>query len=200
MRKLGSLLLVGFVFLLMQPAAQADTTAIALTSYTNYTNGQWTLGFTFSPVANIDVTSLGSYFPGGATDVHGVTLWDTLGNVLATTTVTGTGVEGFDFTAISPLVLLGGVTYVVGANTLNDNYADGNAAWTVDAGINYITHVETTCAGVTPCFPGAAGTNTFGDFGANFQFTQAQVPEPASIMLLGTGLLALGGRFRRKKT
>ena len=154
-------------------------------------------GFTFSPVANINVTSLGSYFPALAIDVHGVTLWDTLGNVLATTTVTGTGAEGFGFTAISPLLLLGGVTYVVGANTLTDYYANIDATWTVGTGINYIAHVETPCTGVTPCFPGNA-YNTFGDFGANFQFTQ--VPEPASIMLLGTGLLALGGRFRRKKT
>jgi hypothetical protein len=149
------------------------------------------LGFEFSPTTNIDVTSLGSFFPAGATDVHGASIWNATGTVLATTTITGTSTEGFDFAPITPLLLTAGTDYVVGTTTLTDLYADQATTFTVAAGINYIGHVETLCAGVTPCFPGTTITPGLNDFGANFEFTPA-IPEPASIMLFGTGLLALG--------
>jgi len=40
----------------------------------------------------------------------------------------------------------------------------------------------------------------YGDFFTTPVTASVQAPEPGSIMLLGTGLLALGGTFRRKKT
>src|SRR5271157_4601731 len=92
--------LAAFSLLLMLPTARADTPAITLISYTDFTNGGWTLGFEFSPITNIYVTSLGSFFPSGATDVHDSTLYDMSGDVLATAAVTGTGTEGFAYTAI----------------------------------------------------------------------------------------------------
>lgn len=201
MRKLATLMLVGFAYLAMLPVAQADQTAVTLTSYSDFTNGSWSLGFAFDPTVNIYVTSLGSFFPGGATDVHGVSLWDTSANLLATTDVTGTGTEGFDYTAIAPLELLAGTEYVVSATTLSDDYADCNgpagcAAGFTDPDIGFLGHVETPCGGVAPCFPGT-GANGFGDFGANFTFT-ATAPEPSSLLLLGTGLLGLVGVGRRK--
>jgi len=198
MFKTSTLMLVAFIALLALPAARADSTAITLTSYGDFTNGAWTLGFEFSPVANIDVTTLGSFFPTGATDVHGVTLWNAAETVLATTTVTGNGTEGFDYKAITPVLLLAGQDYFVGANTLADAYADNGATWTTNAGLNYIGHAEVLCGGVTPCFPTnfSAGTG-FGDFGANFQFAPA-VPEPSSVFLLATVALGLGLRAKRK--
>jgi len=190
MRKIQTIAMLACLCLLALPAAHADTAAITLTSFTDFTNGQWTLGFEFSPTTNINVTSLGSFFPTGANDTHGVTIWNTSGTVLATATVTGNGTQGFDYTTISPLLLTAGTDYVIGANTLNDDYADNGATWTVASGINYIQHVETTCSGVTPCFPGTAGTTSFGDFGANFTFTPA--PEPGSVALLFTILAGFG--------
>jgi Domain of unknown function (DUF4082)/PEP-CTERM motif len=198
MIKVGTRLLVGMMLVFFLSATgRADSTAITLTSYSNFTNGPWTLGFEFSPTANVNVTALGSYFPTGATDVHGVTIWDTSGNPLATTTVTGTGTEGFDFTTISSLLLLAGTNYIIGATTLADNYAfTGPPTFTVDPGINYLGHYEISCAGVTPCFP--LPDTSFNDFGANFQFAPA-VPEPSSIILVMGGILVFGLFWRLKK-
>jgi len=191
--------LYSLAIVLMMSAAAHATTAITLTGYTDFSNGsQYTLGFEFSPVGNIDVTSLGSFFPEGADDTHGVTLWDTSGDVLATTTVTGNGSEGFLFSAITPLLLTGGTDYVIGATTLTDDYADQDATFTADPGITYLGHQETVCTGVTPCFPGTGGGFDFDDFGANFQFTSA-VPEPGSGKLGLSGLAAFGLLYLLRK-
>ena len=196
MHKAATVLAVGFLLLLMLPAAQAGTVAISMASYTDFTNGSWTLGFEFEPTTDIFVTSLGSFFPSDADDVHGVTLWNTSATALATTTVTGTGTAGFDYTAITPVELFAGQMYVIGANTLSDDYAI-DPTFTTAAAIDYLGHVETMCSGVTPCFPGTS-LEASSDFGANFTFTTA-TPEPASAALVGTLLALLAfHRFRRK--
>lgn len=170
-------------------------TAINLTSYTDFSNGQWVLGFEFSPVNNITVTQLGSFFPTGAVDQHSVGLWNTAQVELASATVTGTGTEGFDYTAITPQVLTAGTDYVIGATTLSDSYADNTATWTVNPGINYVEHLEIGSA--TLAYPVNPSTS-FGDFGANFQFTV--VPEPGIMTLLTAGGLVGLGLFRRFKS
>ena len=126
-------------------------------------------------------------------------MWDSGQNVLATATVTGSGsaVDGFQYAGIIPLSLTAGQTYVIGANTQNDNYADEGATFTTDPEITYLEHMEVSCSGVTPCYPTNAYTD-LEDFGANFQF-HAGVPEPASMALVGLGLLAIGAWVRRKK-
>ncbi len=198
MHKVSMLLMT--VFLMTLPAAQAaPVPAVTLTSYTDFTDGAWTLGFEFDPTANILVTSLGSFFPTGAVDIHGVTLWNASATVLATTTVTGTGTEGFDYTAITPVLLLAGQDYVIGANTLSDDYAL-TGTFSTAAMIGYLGHVETSCAGVTPCYPGTNTISGLNDFGANFTFTSS-VPEPASATLVGAVLALLAfRRFRRNSS
>ncbi len=178
--------------------AKADT-AVTLGSYFDYTNGSWTLGFEFSPKTNIQVTSLGSFFPAGATDVHGVSLWDTNQNLLATTFVTGTGTEGFAYSPIAPVTLTAGQDYVVGATTLSDAYAIASGPFTVAPGITYIEHAEVATAGVVPQYP-TNFYNNFDDFGANFQFNPGTVvPEPSSLTLLGIGAFGLLGYVRRRR-
>jgi hypothetical protein len=185
------------MFLLMATGASHANVAITFTSHSNFNNGnEYTLGFEFSPNETISVTDLGSYFPSGATDAHGVTVFDTSGVILASTTVTGTGTEGFDFTPIAPLTLTAGTDYIIGANTVADDWAYP-VTFTVDSAINYIGHVETSRGGVTPCFPGpAAGLPD--DFGANFKFSVVPEPSTWAMMLLGFAGLGYAG-YRRSR-
>ena len=201
-RSVSTIALAGCLASGLFSAPAHAATAITLTAYTDFTNNNWSLGFEFSPTANIDVTALGSFFPTGVTDTHGVSLWTNGGGtLLATTTVAGNGTEGFQFAAITPVPLSAGVDYVVSATTLHDLYA-GNPTFTVDADINYIQHQEIECAGVTPvCYPTTLRQG-LDDFGANFQFAAVSaVPLPAALPLFATGLGALGllGWRRKKK-
>src|SRR5579871_5116308 len=92
---LASILIVSVPYAGAQTYTGAPTEAVNLGPFGTGavaigTNGfSYTLGFTFSPTTNIDVTSLGGFF------ADGVTLWDSSQNVLATTTVTGSGTAGF---------------------------------------------------------------------------------------------------------
>ncbi len=192
MRKIAFILVA--VILVLPSVLWADT-AITLTNYANYNNNTWTLGFEFTPTQNIYVTALGSYFPQGATTIHNAAIWTTGGSLLAYADVVGTGTEGFAYTGITPLALLAGTTYVVGANTLTDDYADIGATWTVGPYLTYVDHVEIVCGTAAACFPTHHYTD-FGDFGANFQYNA--VPEPGSMLLLGSGLFGLAGAIRRK--
>jgi len=196
LRKVATAVVFGIAFLLMLPTAQAGQ-AITMSSYTLFTDGAWTEGWLFSPNENIWVTALGTFFPAGSTTTQGVTLWDSLGDVLATTTVTGPGSvsDGFDFTGITPLELFAGTDYVVGATTQSDDYAI-DTTFTVDPAIDYISHEFTGCSGETPCFPGTGLIEDDDNFGANFEFT---VPEPTCLLMLGTGLLGLFGASRRRR-
>ncbi len=192
--KKSALVLIAMIVIL--PTALRADTAITLTSYGNFNNNTWTLGFLFTPTVDLNVTALGSYFPGGATTVHNAGIWDTAGNLIVGADVTGTGVEGFQFAAITPLILFAGTQYVVGANTLGDNYADIGATFTTGGFFSYDGHVETICGTAAACFPGLNVITYFDDFGANFQY--APVPEPGSMVLLGSGLLGVAGAIRRK--
>jgi hypothetical protein len=181
---------------LASSASYANVVAVTVPSYTNFANGAWTLGFEFSPTVNIDVTALGSYFPSGATDTHGVSIWDASGNVLATATVNGNGTEGFDFTSMS-LALTGGVDNFVGGTTLADNYAIGTPV--VNPLITYLGHFEVSTPGVTPGFPTNGPILGFDDFGGNFTFNA--VPEPGTWAMILQGFVGLGlmyGRTGRK--
>jgi WD40 repeat protein len=173
----------------------ADSTAITLNSYTLFRNDAWTLGFEFSPKVDITVSALGIFFPAGAADTNGVSLWDaTSQNLLASTTVTGTGAstDGFLYSAIAPLQLLAGVTYVVGSTNQNDQYADNTVTLTADPNINYIQERFVLTSGNVPQFPNLNDPNN--PLGANFQFA---VPEPSIVMLLGMSCLSMLGLLRK---
>jgi hypothetical protein len=176
-------------------AVRADTAIQLGSGYSNFTNGNWTLGFQFTPTANLTVTSLGDYFQAGVTNTQAVGLWTLAGAELATASVTGSGAaaDSFQFTAITPVVLLAGQTYVVGGTTGSDNYAGFDIAnFVVAPVIGYGGHRESYGAALQ--YPANYYGGSFADFGGDFQFTA--VPEPAAwaMMLVGVGFL--GGAMR----
>ena len=131
----------------------------------------YTEGFTFSPKTDINVTSLGSVFPDGSNNVHGVTIWDGSQNILASTTVTGSGGDrGFVFSSITPVILTANSTYVIGSTTSTDGVAIDFPV--IDGEINYLAEAEENGPdppGTTPVYPDQsyAGSNSYS---ANFQF------------------------------
>jgi hypothetical protein len=163
------------------------------------------IGWQFSVNAPITVDGLGMFdavVPGLA-GTHEVGLWDNSGTLLASTTVTNasTPVASADavagrwlFENIAPLALTPG-TYVVGLH-------DGTA---VDFNLDNPTF--TTAPQITFLAPRLTLSTTFGEpvgpgavpvFGANIRI-QSPVPEPASMVLLGSGLGTLLLRRRRAK-
>jgi Domain of unknown function (DUF4082)/PEP-CTERM motif len=185
-------------------SAHADTAIQLGAGYSNGTDGNWTLGFEFTPTSNLNVTSLGDYFESGVTNNESVGLWTLDGTQLATASITGSGApaDSFQFTAITPVELSAGQTYIVGGTTGSDNYAGfdlGNFA--VAPVIGYDGHLESYGAALQvpmTYYPGATA-DSFADFGGDFQFTASGVPEPAAwaMMLLGLGGLGVAMRSRR---
>jgi len=194
------------VFALVMPIAHADDSAITLTNWEDFTSASFSLGFTFSPTVSIDVTSLGSFFPADATDQHGVSLWDSSQNLLASATITGDdgATDDFQFAPIASIELLAGQTYTVSGFTSGDDYAIANNGsdgtpgdgFNVGPDIAYMDHVEIACNGPGACFPTTDYGQSFADFGANFTYTTT--PEPSTFLMLGSGLVGLAGLVRRK--
>jgi hypothetical protein len=109
-------------------------------------------------------------------------------------------------TLLEPLVLLSGVSYVVVANNRGDLY-NGEPGFTVNPLIDHTGYEYCATFFLTTCDPDApefhSGTDTV--WMANFTAEAIgpggpdPVPEPASLILLGTGLAATYARARRAK-
>jgi MYXO-CTERM domain-containing protein len=183
----------------LAPFAAQASTAIALgTGGSDTSHGtNYTLGFIFSPDADITVTSLGDFFPAASTTMQSVGLWSLFGTLLATATVTGPGAssDGFDFTAITPVMLTPGNDYVVGATAQSDDYVLYNSGgFVIGPQIDYLFHVESRGSGLV--LPQMEYTS-FNDFGGNFQYSATPEPAAWTMMLIGVG--ALGALFRARR-
>ena len=165
------------------------------------------LGWTFQPLTDIDVTALGAFdyvVPG--TGVLDVGLWDSTGTLLASGTIsaTSTSINQSLYQSITPVMLTAGQTYylaayspsgsfsfyVVGPDngpnggnaTMSPEIQLGAAAYTPDAGFAFPSTTE-----------GSSGDAVIAP---NFQFEV--VPEPSTFCLLGGGLIILMAMRRRQ--
>ena len=191
-----------------------DGPAVSFTGVTdNFTNGNWSLGWQFSTNVSIDVTALGYYnasltggdssFQNGTCNCGEVGIYDSAGNLLASTTVTSADpvVGFFNYATIPTLVLAAGQTYYVAAETGTSDYTYFTTGFGVSSDINFIQ--DEYVAGASLAFPTSSddyAANQGGAwFGPNFQETAAGTPEPASLFLSGTALMALAVIVYKRK-
>jgi hypothetical protein len=171
-----------------------------------FTNGNWTFGEVFVPEVNITVDFLGYYAPNGLGNFlsdHPVGMFDTNGNLLASTDINNSSVSSvghFAFNAVTPIVLLAGHTYVVEGVSNADNYTWNDVGFSVFAPVTVLGNNWVFNGGLTFNGTGLINDVTDGYWGPDFGFSGTVVPEPGSLMLLGSGIVGLAGVLRRKLT
>jgi hypothetical protein len=168
-------------------------------------NPPFTLGWDFTANDAITVDALGVFDSGqvGLTDSYEVGLWDSAGDLLAETTVSsGTAdplVNQWRYAAITPVTLVTGDTYYLGALylTSDDNLIfPGVDSGTVTTTTN-ITFGQATYAGGSSLSDPTTGFPTAGPgfFGPNIAIAGGipeGVPEPATWAMMLLGFAGLG--------
>ena len=178
-------------------------------------NGPFTLGWSFNVTGNgIFVTDLAVYDQLGAPllDTHEVGIWDAAGVLVDSVVIpAGGGILEIDqggaqtWRDLPAPVFLAPGTYTIGAtwnNVLDPMIFPGTLAGEGLANFNgpnvMLIQNEYIAGGF------AEPINTTGDnmsyFGPNFEVQSRVVPEPGTLMMLGTGVLGLAGALRRKIT
>jgi len=164
------------------------------------------LGDVFVANANETVTALGAYANIAYTTDEDVALYDASGNMLTSTNINPsllTPVNGYYWGAAATQ-LYAGQTYTVvvftngsmpGWGYSNTGPTDGWATFLYD---DYILAAGLPATWQNPTTPGIDGSAYYG---ADILATASETPEPKSLFLLGSGLVAMAGflRFRLRK-
>jgi PEP-CTERM motif len=188
-------------------AARASTLGLDISAAQPFTVGIFNnIGWEFDVTGTLVVDGLGVFDFGanGLSESHQVGIWNNVGTLIVSTTVTGasTLVASADpdgdwrFASVAP-TLLGPGRYVIGA-FYGDGSADevaANATILAIPGIGFVASRATNAAAFGE--PGAYGLVEPGVFGPTLSVSS--VPEPATLLFVGSGLVAGARRLRRRK-
>lgn len=160
----------------------------------------FTLGFDFSLSSARTLNALG-YTTVGFTADQSVGLWDSVGNLLVSTTVTpGDLQQGFfRWSNVSPL-LLGPGQYTIGGTYNGGPFASSASNVVYSPGYTWLTDRQELGAGLNR--PTSSTGGTYGTQGipqVNLSFDGAVVPEPSVWAFLILGFGAIGATMRRTR-
>ena len=182
---------------------------------TNYNNGAWSLGWSFNVLNPFTVSQLGFYddLTNGLTESHEVGLWDPFGSLIASATVpagTGSTLMGFfRMVNIAPITLAVGSDYRIAATTGGENYTYSPLNFSTYADLQFVRSQYIRSSTLRYPTNSDAG---IAYFGANLgigevatlqeipdEILTSTVPEPMSVLLVGTGLLGVAFVRRKKR-
>ncbi len=207
-RKLSGLLTLA-VLLSLSVAAYAGVPPAAwgiASPATDFTNNNWTFGNEFTVGSSpITVTDLGYFYDPNFSwnSTHQVAIFNANGMVVAgvaTVTLNNSFYSDYwRYTAITPVVLAANTTYLIEGVSGSDVYTWNDPGFVVNPLITYLGNNWVANNGINFNGFGLINDVTDGYWGPNFIINgTTTTPEPGSIALLGSGLLALFGTLRRK--